>query len=344
MNKHFIRNLLWVTLAFTCFICEHSFGADFSKTQLALNWKPEPQFGGFYAADIGGHFKTNRLEVEILPGGAGTPTIQMVAAGKVDFGIVSADEVVLSRSNGSDVVALFAAYQTNPQGIMVHEEKGYKGLQDLFNDPKATLAMQKGLPYSIYLQNKFRAAKAKIVPYQGGIGLFLNDVNFSQQCFVTSEPLEAARKGQKPKVFTVADAGFNPYTTVLVTRASLLKSKSELAKAMVLAVRAGWMEYLQSPEATNRKMAELNPSMDIKTFQQSAEAQKPLIASVDNKSSDSKSSSGRSGEGKLVESKLSDSMASLGVMTLERWRQLVDQLETMKIIKKKPDPASLFQN
>ncbi len=44
----------------------------------------------------------------------------MVEAGKVEFGIAAADEVVLARDRGTDIVAVFATYQTNPQGIMVH--------------------------------------------------------------------------------------------------------------------------------------------------------------------------------------------------------------------------------
>src|SRR4051794_36737259 len=63
-----------------------------NKMKLALNWKPEPEFGGFYAAPYSKH----GLDVEVLPGGSGTPTVQMVGAGSVNFGIVSADEVILA--------------------------------------------------------------------------------------------------------------------------------------------------------------------------------------------------------------------------------------------------------
>src|SRR4051812_16372252 len=62
------------------------------KIRLQLNWKPEPQFGGFYAAELSGAFKKQGLDVEIVPGGVGTPTAQMVAAGKTEFGISTADE------------------------------------------------------------------------------------------------------------------------------------------------------------------------------------------------------------------------------------------------------------
>src|SRR6195256_3428720 len=81
-----------------------------AKIRLALNWKPDPEFGGFYAAD----YKKHGLDVEILPGGAGTPTVQMVGAGSAEFGMVSGDEILLARSKGNDVVGLFASFQQNP--------------------------------------------------------------------------------------------------------------------------------------------------------------------------------------------------------------------------------------
>src|ERR1700704_3453275 len=85
-------------------------GKSSSKIRLALNWKPDPEFGGFYAAD----YKKHGLDVEILPGGAGTPTVQMVGAGSAEFGMVSGDEILLARSKGNDVVGLFASFQQNP--------------------------------------------------------------------------------------------------------------------------------------------------------------------------------------------------------------------------------------
>src|SRR5690348_12625558 len=90
-----------------------------AKIRLALNWKPDPQFGGFYAAPYDKH----GLDVEILPGGAGTPTVQMIGAGSAEFGIVSADEILLARARGNNVIALFAVFQNNPQGIMVHASR-----------------------------------------------------------------------------------------------------------------------------------------------------------------------------------------------------------------------------
>src|SRR4051812_39778059 len=86
---------------FVCllFLISSSFAAD--KVKITLNWVPEPEFGGIYAAKENGAFAKHNLDVEIMSGGAGTPTWQLVANGKTDFAVASADEVFIARSQGA---------------------------------------------------------------------------------------------------------------------------------------------------------------------------------------------------------------------------------------------------
>jgi len=198
--------------------------ADPAPLRLALNWKAEPQFGGFYAADVAGHFAANGLEVEIIEGGSGAPTIQVVGAQQVEYAIVAADEIVISHDRGAgNVVALFAVYQINPQAIMVHKSRGFKGIEDVMKND-GTLLWQGGLPYAQFLSRKYAPVRVRTAPYLGGIGNFQNDPTISQQCFATSEPLTAARAGLEVDTFMIADSGYNPYTTVLVTTRDRLAS------------------------------------------------------------------------------------------------------------------------
>ena len=99
-------------------------------------------------------------------------------------------------AKGNDVVALFAVFQNCPQGIMVHASRGMKSIADVFTG--GTLAMEPGLPYVNFLKNKYSFDKIKVVPYDGGLGNFLNNKDFSQQCFITSEPLAAKKSGSDP--------------------------------------------------------------------------------------------------------------------------------------------------
>jgi len=280
-----------------------------SKIRLALNWKPDPEFGGFYAADFAKH----GLDVELLPGGSGTPTVQMIGAGSAEFGIIQADELLLARARGNDVVALYAAFQNCPTAIMAHASRKLETIADLLKS--GTLALESGLPFARMLKKKYGFDSVKIVPSPGGdLTTFLNDENFAQQCFLTAEPLQAKRKGVEVKVFPVSDIGYNPYTTVLAVSGELLRKNPEMAKNMVTAVREGWRAYLDNPAPANQKMHALNPSMELASFAEIAEAQKPLLEA-----------------------------APLGKMTNERWSTLAAQLLELGDIPKAPPAAECFR-
>lgn len=285
------------------------------KVKLQLNWKPEPQFGGFYAAQVIDAYKKHNLDVEITPGGAGAPTVEMVGADTVPFAIVSADEIVRARSKGNNIVALFAVYQTNPQGIMTRKSRGFSSIADIFSHA-GTLAIERGLPYSDFLQKKYSFDKLKIVPSPfGDLSLYRSDENYAMQCFVTSEPLAAKKAGIEPQAFLIAEAGYNPYTTVLATSEKMLRTDPRLIDAMTEAVRDGWAAYLADPSKTNDVMMKINPTMDAQTFAESADAQKALIETEETKT------------------------AGLGAMTEDRWKTLIDQLVDLKVIDK-PVPAA----
>ena len=295
-----------------------SSGTARPKVKLQLNWKPEPQFGGFYAAEVEGIYSRHGLDVTITAGGAGAPTVEMIGAGTVPFAIVSGDEIIRARAKDNPVVALSAVYQTNPQGIMTRAARGFKTLSDVFAHP-GTLAIERGLPYADFLEKKYGFAKLKIVPSPfGDLSLYRTQPDYAMQCFVTSEPLAAKETGIEPQTFLIAESGYNPYTTVLATSESYLKANPRIVKSMIEAVREGWQNYLADPTQTNGYMGKLNPTMDAKTFKDSAEAQKPLIETGDTK------------------------RLGLGAMTIERWQMLVQQLVDLKVINNQVDAQASF--
>lgn len=292
----------------------------FSAYKVNLNWKAEPQFGGFYEAQRDGLFKKEKLDVQIIEGGSGTPTVQMLANGKTDFAVVSAEEIILlnSKNPKDKVLAIFASFQTNPQIIMSHKERGFKTLKDVFQSP-GILALQSGLTYAQFLMKKYHPLKVKVVPYQGGVTHFLGDKSYSQQGFLTSEPLAAEKAGAKVTSFLVAEEGFNPYTTVVAVRESFYKKNQSDIEAFLKALRKGWEQYLLNPAPANEAMFQLNKSMDLETFRKGALAQASLVK--DKKSLNFK----------------------IGSMTKERWELLSVQLKNLGLIPKVLPSESLFR-
>jgi NitT/TauT family transport system substrate-binding protein len=282
------------------------------RVLLALDWVPEPEFGGFYAAREGGAFRTKGLDVELQGGGAGVPVVQMVASGKAEFGVAGADEILLARAHGADVLPVFAVFQTSPQGIMVHASRGAATLADALSG--GTLAIEPGLPYAVFLKKKYGFDKVKVVPYDGGVARFLAERDFAQQCFATSEPLAAQKKGGDPKVFLVSDEGYRPYAGVVITRAALWKEKPALVKAFVRAARAGWASYLKDPGPADAAMAAKNRSMDAETFAAVAAAQARFVESDDTRK------------------------RGIGAMQRDRWEALGKQLVELGLVDKAAVP------
>ncbi len=285
-----------------------------APVKLVLNWKPEAEFGGFYAAEVNGAYAKENLNVEILPGGVGTPAVQMVGAGQAEFGIASADEVILAQDRGADVVALFTVYQTNPQCLMFRADREAKDIPALLGT--GILAVQKGLPYFQFLEKKYGPIKAKVVPYLGGVGQLAENPMVTQQGFEFSEPILAQQKKLAVKTFLIADSGFNPYTAVVITRRAYAEKNRETAEAFRRAIAVGWKDYQKDPQAANLVMNKLNPSMDMETLAKSAKAQAHLIEGAETRKT------------------------GIGSMKLARWAELGEQLKLLGLIKKTKAPES----
>jgi len=279
--------------------------------KLLLDWRPEPEFGGFYAADLpDAAFSNHQLNVTIASAGEGAPTWQLLATGQADFATTAADQVLIARSQGADVVAIFTVYQTCPQGVMAHKARHFNSLADVFANP-GTLAAEDNA-WLHFCQKKFAPVKVTITGYAGGFAPFLAQADYSQQCFITSEPILAGRQGGDPQTFLIADSGYNPYTTVVIARGETVRKQPELVKAMSDACREGWAAYLADPEPANGVMGKLNQEMDAQTFSDAAAAQKPLI----------------------------ENHARLGKQKLDRWQTLRQQLIDLGILTADNAPAA----
>lgn len=291
--------------------------AELRKVKLQLNWVAEPEFGGFYAAQDKALYQSEGLEVELVQGGPDVPAPQLVASGKVEFAVVAATQVVELNEQGGDLVALYAVYQTNPMGVMVHESSPFKSLMELW-ESDATLAIQDGLADYQWLNSQFPNGKRRIVPYAANLAQFAADPALASQCFVPSEPIALGLQGVKTRVFMMSESGFNPYNAVVVTTRTFLEKNRALCASLVKASALGWRAYLNDPKPFNQTMARLNTAMSLEAMTRAAEVQTPLIANDETK------------------------RLGLGGMRYNRWEEIVNQLAQMGKIKVKPDPASLF--
>ncbi len=275
--------------------------SSLTPVTLQLNWFPEAEHGGYYAAVANGYYRDAGLNVKILAGGPDSPVVQQVARGTVDFGVVNADNILFGRAQDAPIVAVMAPLQISPRCILVHESSGIRGFDDLRD---VTLAVSSSNAFTQYMRQELKLDQknVKIVPYAGSVAHFLLNKNYAQQGYVFSEPFVARKGGGDPRVLMLSELGFNPYTSTLFTNDELVKTKPELVQKMVAASVRGWQTYVQSPEKANALIHRANPQMDLDILAYGAKTLEPLVLD------------------RVAEQE------GIGTMSRARWQKLADQL------------------
>lgn len=283
-------------------------GADAGLTPVSvqLNWYPEVEHGGVYEAFVAGTYRASGLAVEIKPGSRETPVAPELLLGRSQFAITNADDVVLFRSQGADIVAVLAAIQNNPRCLLVRADSGVDGFEDLSG---MTLQCQPGRAFLPFLRKRGFLDGVREVPYFNSIAGMVNDPKMAVQAYVVAEPLLARQQGLDVRTLMVSDLGWNPYSSLLVTTGTLLRESPELVRDVVAATKTGWIEYLKSPAKANEAILTANShGMTAEVLQFGAEQMRPLA--------------------------YPDESTELGEMTLQRWQLLVDQMKELEVIGK----------
>ena len=290
-----------------------------TPVSLQLNWFPEAEHGGFFAADVHELYADSKLDVEIRPGGPGTQVVTQVATGRVLFGVTNADRVLVGHAAGANTVAVMAAMQLSPRCVMVHENSGIRSLKQL--GQVSTLAVSSTATWSLFLQKTVDLEGVQLVPYTGNVSQFLLNDDFAQQGYSISEPFVASQQMTQPRVLMLSDLGFNPYTSVLITTPEIIRTKPELVAAMVKASVAGWLRYLDDPGLTNQAISARNEDMGLPILAFGARELRALCLTAETP------------------------RTQLGRMTEARWKILLGQLVEVEVIEQGVvDPSEVFTN
>jgi len=130
---------------------------------------------------------------------------------------------------------------------------------------KLTLFISKeGLAsYFQWLKADFGFSEARVKPYTSNPQPFLADKRSAMQGYVTSEPFAIEKQaGFKPKVFLLADHGYDTYSTMIETRRELVDGKPDLVQRFVDASIIGWYTYVYGDNrAGNALIKTHNPEM-----------------------------------------------------------------------------------
>jgi NitT/TauT family transport system substrate-binding protein len=234
------------------------------KVTLALNWRAQPELGGFYQALADGTYRAHGLDVTIKQGGPMINNRPLLAFGQVDFLIATnLLQPFDAVKQGIPTRAVAAFFQRDPQCLLAHPDSGYRTWDDLKQAP-LYMANTGRQSFFRWLNSAQGFQRAKLRPYNHSLTPFLVDKKAVMQGYATAEPMRIREAlGREPEVFLHADHGWSSYSTLLETRNELIEKKPDLVQRFVDASVVGWQRYLHNDNvaAANALIQRDNPTM-----------------------------------------------------------------------------------
>lgn len=128
--------------------------AALTPVRVVLQWVPQSQFAGYYAAKDKGFYAEEGLDVTIIPGGPDIAPAQVVASDGAEFGVAwLPGRMLAAREAGADLVNIAQIFQRSGTLMVSFKEKNITQVEDfkgknvgswlLGNEPELFAAMRK---------------------------------------------------------------------------------------------------------------------------------------------------------------------------------------------------------
>jgi NitT/TauT family transport system substrate-binding protein len=101
-----------------------------TKITLQLQWFPQAQFAGYFAALDKGFYSDEGLDVTILPGAVDIVPATVVASGKAQFGISWVPRMLAPRESGADMQVIAQVFQRSATTQVSFKTSGIDSVDD----------------------------------------------------------------------------------------------------------------------------------------------------------------------------------------------------------------------
>jgi ABC-type nitrate/sulfonate/bicarbonate transport system substrate-binding protein len=255
-----------------------------SLTALTLQcaWIADAEFSGYFIADTKDYYRQHQINITITPGGPNVTPEQVVASGRAQVGLSSADTITAAKNNGAPLVIIGTQYQKNPLGILSLKKSN-------INTPKDLVGKTLGVPpgstdqiTAFLTVNHIDPKSVNIVSYGSDPTPVANGSVDAAVAFVTTDPFLLQEKGFETSTFLLADYNYNIYNDcVFVTQDTLKNQRPNLVNFLRASI-LGWQDNLADPNyvvplITDNYGKSLGLSADSQKFQNLAQI--PLMQS-----------------------------------------------------------------
>jgi len=231
--------------------------AKLTPVTIQLQWVPQAQFAGYYAAQDLGYYRAAGLNVTLKNGGPQIVPGQVVASGQAQFGVNWLTALLAARDSGTQLVDISQVFSRSGMTEITWKSSGLNTIAKLKGKKVANwLGGDQYELFAALTAAGMDPAKNKgvtIVQQPFDMGLFLNH-QVDAASAMTYNELAQVLESKNPKtgkLYTLKDLnvldmqklGFGMLEDNLFTTASYLKTAAhrQIAEKVIGATLAGWI-------------------------------------------------------------------------------------------------------
>jgi putative hydroxymethylpyrimidine transport system substrate-binding protein len=290
-----IRRLTCILLVAACAVAVAACGEKTESTgapkrepvRVMLDFFPNADHAGLYAAQGTGAFRKAGLDVSLQAPSDPSAPLKLLAAGKVDLAISYEPELLLARDKGQQLVAVGALVQKPLTSLMSVGRKAISNPRQLAGKTVGTA----GIPYqSAYLKAILGQAgvdpervKEVNVGFNLVPAMLSGRVDATLGAFWNYEGVQLAQQRKRPRIIRVERAGVPTYNElVIVARRDDLDTEGGAKVRRFLRALAQGMKALKQDPATGiDPLLRANRDLDRKLQEASVKATMPVFFPAD---------------------------------------------------------------
>jgi len=240
-------NIQTFLLAFLFLLFSHKVYSEETIT-LQLRWHNQFQFAGYYAAIQQGYYQEAGLNVVIVEGQPNKKPVLEVLNGNADYGVGNS-EVLLSRLQGSPLVALAAVYQHSPSVLIVKKSSGIRSPHDLVGRKVMMMNQNIDADFIAMFHNEgIDLDSIKIKPSSYEIEDLINGGTAAFNSYITNEPFYLKQRGVDYSILNPRSYGVDFYSDILFTTESEIEKHPKRVEAFRQASLKGWQYAFEHPQ------------------------------------------------------------------------------------------------
>ena len=247
--------LLLAVAVMAAVACGGDDDVDTVQVTLALDWYPNSNHLGLYIAEEKGYFAEEGLEVKLYTPVDPSTVLQIVGAGRDEFGISYQPDVLLARAQGVPVVSVAGMVQHPLNSVMALESSGISSPADLVGKKVGYPGIPTNEPL---LDTMLKADGARgledvelvNVGFDLATALISGTVDAIVGAYWTHESILLENEGHPVTIMKMEDWGVpDYYELVLVASEDTVKERPDVIERFLRALRRGYADASADPQA-----------------------------------------------------------------------------------------------